>query len=250
MRQAAQQPSSASPFLDQGRRILCLLQHSPIFRGSQFQHLPRASQNLQHNISNCVSLGKQQTKLVWEFLLCFVVFFSSPQVMLKIESKQMSLLIHTAPTAAMRCTGTAWPPCFIKTLISCLSPPTFSAEKKWLFWLFLKIRLWKIIKYLPTCTLIHSVNNMNTGNGLFSVFHHFLFPNLLYNLLCLAISKHIFIMSFHSIQITICLFHQQTHLSSVYLAGHSTFKNQKLWNQRNQLENDNFLQHFSETGLK
>lgn len=48
---------------------------------------------------------------------------------------------------------------------------------------------------------------INTGNGLFSVFHHFLFPNLLCNLLCLAISKHIFIMSFYSIQITICLFH-------------------------------------------
>lgn len=171
--------------------ILLAITQSNIQRVTVLAFAPGLPESLAQ-ISNCISLAIEANN------------FFSPQAMLKRESKQMSLLIHTAPRTATRYTDTAWPPCLDKPLFPYLSPQHFQDRTKCLF---LNIRLWKIIKHLPTCMLVHLVNNTKSGGGLFSVFHHLPSPNLLHNLLCLAISKHIFIMYFYSIQIAICLFH-------------------------------------------
>lgn len=76
-------------------RMLSLPRYSLIFRRSQFQLLLQASQTPWHSISNCISLGERQTKKL---------VFS--QALLKIESKQMSLLTCTALETAVRCTDT------------------------------------------------------------------------------------------------------------------------------------------------
>jgi len=129
------------------------------------------------------------------------------QALLKIESKQMSVLTHTAPETAVRCTDTDRCVRLAPVLDQDYNSPSITpsiSRKEYFF--FLNIRLGKIIKHLSTYMLGNLVHSMNTV-VVCSQFSTTFFSPVSCVICCLAIPKHIFMMSFYSIQITICLFH-------------------------------------------